>query len=109
MPFITQAYRLGSAHNRTRTTHTDVVATFADKRTKNKILTLARERGFLMYKQDQMYVFLDLTSETIQKKKEMKELLAALNDVNIRHLLNCKSSIREKPTLPKRKKKDMIF
>lgn len=83
--YITQAFRVGKAYNPTRTLPRDIVATFADIQVKNKILNLAREKGFLTHKQDRVYVYLDLTTETLQKKKELKEITSALTEVNMRY------------------------
>lgn len=48
------------------------------------IVDIARDKGFLMHKKDRVYVFLDLTPKTLQKKKEMKEVTSPLHDANIR-------------------------
>lgn len=84
-PVITQAYRMGKAKDTTKSLPRDIVATFADMRVRNKILSMAREKGFLNHKNDKISVFPDLTPETLQKKKELKEVIVALNEVNIRH------------------------
>lgn len=75
----------GKTKNPTKTLPRDIIATFADIRVKNKILNVAKEKGFLPHNNDKISVFLHLTSETLQKKKELREVIAALNNVNLRH------------------------
>lgn len=84
-PIITQAYRLGSPKAQTRTLPRDIIATFADMRVKNKILQVAREKGFLSHNNDKVLVLLDLTPETLKKRKELKGITAALTEANLRY------------------------
>lgn len=84
-PSITQAYRLGSPKSPTRTFPRDIVVTFADIRVKNKIMAIAKEKGFLQHNNTKVSVFLDLTPETLQKKKELKEITTALTGANLRY------------------------
>lgn len=83
-PVITQAFRLGSAKLMTRTFPRDIIVTFADIRVKHKILNMAKEKGFLSHNNDRVSVFLDLTPETLKKKKELKEITTALTEANLR-------------------------
>lgn len=84
-PTITQAYRLGPAKSPMKTFPWDVVVTFADIRVKNKIMAIAKERGFLQHNNTKISVFLDLTPETLQKKKELKAITTALSEANLRY------------------------
>lgn len=84
-PVITQAYRLGKAKNPAKPFPRDIIVTFADVRVKNKILKVAKEQRFLPHKNDKVSVFLDLSPETLQKKRELKGIIAALNEANLRH------------------------
>lgn len=63
----------------------DIIVTFADFKIKNKILAIAREKGFLPHKTDRVQVFMDLTPEKLQKRKELKEITSTLNDINMRY------------------------
>lgn len=84
-PLLTQSYRLGRANNPARSLPRDVVFTFADIRTKNQVMEEARKKGYLLHHQDQVSVFQDLTPETLQKRKELKEIISSLREANIRH------------------------
>lgn len=72
-PIITQEYRLGKAKNSMRPFPRDIIATFADARVKNKILKVAREKGFLSHKNDKVSVFMDFSPETLQKRGNSKK------------------------------------
>lgn len=63
----------------------DIVLSFADIRIKNMILDIAQNKGSLLHKNERVYIFLDLTPETLQKKKEFKEITSAHNDINIHY------------------------
>lgn len=84
-PVITQAYRVGRGNVPERTQPRDVVVTFVDIDTKHQILDLAKEKGYLMFKEDRVLVFKDLAPEALAKKRELKEIVAILKDVNVRH------------------------
>lgn len=83
--YLTQAFRVGRANNSARTRMRDIVLSFADIRIKNMILDIAQNKGSLLHKNERVYIFLDLTPETLQKKKEFKEISSAHNDINIRY------------------------
>lgn len=83
-PVLTQAYRLRSATIKNRTFPRDIVATFVDIRVKNKIMDIAKERGCLMLNNIRVFVYLDLTPETLKKKKELKDITTALTEANLR-------------------------
>lgn len=62
------------------------MAMFTDIWTKNQISGVARDKGYLLHKAGQVSFFLDLTPETLQKMKELKEVsAAALLEANIWH------------------------
>lgn len=84
-PLLTQSFRLGKANNPARKDPRDIISTFADVRTKNAVLEVAKARGHLLHRQDRVLVFQDLTPETLQKRKELKEITASLREANIRH------------------------
>lgn len=84
-PLLTQSYRLNKANNPTRQHPWDVISMFADVRTKNAVLEATRSNGCLLHHQDHVLVFQDLTSETLQKHKELKEITAFLREANIQH------------------------
>lgn len=48
-------------------------------------MSFAREKGHLKHHDDQVLVFTDLAPEALEKKRELKEIMAALRDANIRH------------------------
>lgn len=84
-PLLTQSYRLGKVNSPARTLPRDIICTFADIRTKNRIIDEAKKKGFLLHRQEQVLVFQDLTPETLQKRKELKGIISALRGANIRH------------------------
>lgn len=61
------------------------MVTFKDTRVKNSILKLAQEKGCLLYLNDRIQVYADLAPETLNKKKEWKEILLALREAKIKH------------------------
>lgn len=83
-PIITQDYRIGCPNMPTRPQPRDVVITFADINMKNRILDMTKDTGYL-YKEERIQVFKDLSPEALAKKRELKEILAILRDVNLRH------------------------
>lgn len=86
---ITQAYRVGRVNVPARTQPRDVVVTFIDIDIKHKVLDLAKDAGHLLFKEAQVFkvfkVFKDLAPEALAKKRELKEVIAILRDVNVRH------------------------
>lgn len=84
-PLLTQSYRLGKANNPARNFPRDIVTTFADIHIKNQVVEEAKKKGYLLHQQEQVLMFQDLTPETLQKHKELKEIISSLRDVGIRH------------------------
>lgn len=84
-PLLTQSYRLGRANNPVRSLPRDIISTFADIRTKNRVVEEAKKKGYILHYQEQVQVFQDLSPETLQKRKELKEIVASLREANIRH------------------------
>lgn len=84
-PIITQAYRVGRPNDPSRPLPRDVIVTFVDIETKSKVLEKAKDTGYVLYKDDHIQVYKDLAPEALAKKRELKEILAILRDVNIRH------------------------
>lgn len=80
-PVITQAFRLGSLNKKLKPMPRDIIATFADARVRNKILKVAREK---QRNNAKISVCVDLTPETLKKKKELKEIMA-LSGANVRY------------------------
>lgn len=58
----------------------DVIVT-----TKNQILDASRDKGYLLHHQDRILVFPDLTPESLQKRRKLKEIIATLREANICH------------------------
>lgn len=84
-PIIAQAYRIGFLYAPTRPQPRDVIVTCTNINVKNMILEKAKDKGYLLYKEERIQVFKDLTLEVLVKKRELKEILTILRDVNIRH------------------------
>lgn len=76
---------LARPNNPARQTLRNIVVTFADICVKNCIIELAREKGYLLHKSDQVQVYIDLTLEALQKKRELREIIAALKKAKVRH------------------------
>lgn len=85
MPIITQAYRIGRLHMPLRSQPRDVVVTFADIATKNRILDMAKDKGHLLFKDVRIQVFKDLAPKFLAKKQELKEILDIIRDAHLRH------------------------
>lgn len=83
--FLTQAYRVGRLNVPNRPMPRDVIVTFVDVCTKNKVLDMARDTGYVLYKDECIHVYKDLAPEALAKKGEFKEILAILRDMNIWH------------------------
>lgn len=84
-PILTQAYRVGRPNISTRPLPRDVVVTFIDIEIKSRILEKAKSTGYVLYKDDHIHVYKDLAPEALAKKRELKEVMAILRDVNIGH------------------------
>lgn len=82
-PAISQAYRVGAPNNPKRQKPRDVVVTFYDARVKNIILAIVRGKGFLPHQTGRIQVYADLAPEALSKKKELKEILTALQEAKI--------------------------
>lgn len=82
---IMQAYRVGRPNMPARPLPRDVIVTFIDVTIKNRILDMARDTGYVMYNDECIQVYKDLAPEALAKKRELKEILAILRDMNIRH------------------------
>lgn len=82
---LTQSFRLGKPNQPMRQFPRDVIATFFEVHTRNWVLALAKEKGFLKYKQNKLQVFPDLKPKTLQKFRELKDIMNALREANIRH------------------------
>lgn len=84
-PLLTQAFRVGRPNNPARQAPRDIIVTSSDIREKNKVMEIARAKGYRLHKTDRIQVYLDLAPEALDKKKELREILAALREANIRH------------------------
>lgn len=85
VPITTQAYRVGRPNVPTRPHPRDIVVTFTSIETKHRVLDLAKDKGHLIFGEDRVQVFKDLAPEALAKKRELKEIIAILKDVNVGH------------------------
>lgn len=84
-PVITQAFRIEAKNNPRRKYPRDIIIMLADMRVRQAILNAARQNGGLKLQDQLISVFLDIASEAIAKKRELKQILGDLRDAGIRH------------------------
>lgn len=82
---IIQVYRVGRVNVPACTQPRDVVVTFVDIDIKHKVLDLVKDKGYLLFKEDRVLVFNDLAPKALAKKRKLKEIIAILKDMNVRH------------------------
>lgn len=81
---LTQAYRIGRANNPLKPFPRDVIITFANAHMQKRVFDFAREKGGITHDKDTIQVFLDLALEALAKRRELKEIIAILQDAHIR-------------------------
>ncbi|KAL8183939.1 UNVERIFIED_CONTAM: hypothetical protein K2H54_001657 [Gekko kuhli] len=80
---ITKAYRAGPISLLKTRPSRDIIATFMDLRYKKEILNAARQKGFLIYRENKIEIYPDLPREAIMKRRELKPLTSRLAEENI--------------------------
>lgn len=82
-PEIDCAYRQGPRTNRRNNVPRDIIVRFKDSRTRNKVLKEANLRGSFTFHEGQVSVFPDLSTETLQRRRELRPITACLREAKI--------------------------
>ncbi|KAL8185512.1 UNVERIFIED_CONTAM: hypothetical protein K2H54_053758 [Gekko kuhli] len=83
-PAIMRAQRLGPLATARNGRPRDILVQFLYPRSRDKVLKLARARGFLLFKEQKILVLLDLSPEVLEKRRKLKIVSAKLNEAKIR-------------------------
>lgn len=83
-PTITAAYRLGAASQAKPNFPRDILVQFQSLKDKDLVLAAARRQGVLNYKECSILAMLDLTPESLLKRKMLKPITDQLKNKNVR-------------------------
>lgn len=84
-PTLLRAYRISPLHHPKFQGPRDILIELQDDRTHRSILQFAREKGYLLYKDNQILVLPDLPPEVLQKRQRLKQITSALQEANIKY------------------------
>lgn len=83
-PLLDAAYRLGPMRA-SNALPRDILIRCFDLRTKQKIMSLARSKGHLLFHSNKIQVLQDLSSETLEARRKMKPLTSLLAKEKIKY------------------------
>lgn len=85
IPLLDAAYRLGPSKRAKSALPRDILICCSDLRTKQGILTFAREKGYLQLQDSKVTVLQDLSAETLEARCRLKPLTSLLATRKIRY------------------------
>lgn len=84
-PLLDAAYRLGPMRRASNALPRDILIRCSDLRTKQKIMTLTRSKGHLLFHSYKIQVLQDLLFETLEARRKMKPLTSLLSKEKIKY------------------------
>lgn len=84
-PLLDAAYRLGPTRRASNTFPRDILIRCSDLRTKQKIMSLTRTSGHLLFHAYKIQVLQDLSAETLEARRKMKPLTSLLAKEKIKY------------------------
>lgn len=84
-PVLDAAYRIGPPRKSNSSLPRDILVKCADSRTKQKILALARGKGFLSFDTYKIQALQDLSAETLEARRRLKPITTLLTKFKFRY------------------------
>lgn len=85
-PLLNYAYRMGPLIKcQPKAWPRDMIVRFTSLRTKQAVMALARQNGFIKYKESKILVMQDLSQETLFKRRLLKPITTTLTKAQIKY------------------------